>query len=91
MLNTTLSPTGREILLSISYPEFGTVCFIWQHHAVLQTSATALKNVRIGPQKLQVLWAVPHQMQKIVWAVTYILNLHFKNRYWKIKSGTSWC
>ena len=49
MLKTTTWCNRGKIFLSIPYPHFITICLVWQHHNVLQTSVTASKRFRIGP------------------------------------------
>ena len=50
MLKTT-TPHNRWKIFSISpVPSCRYICLVWQHHHVLQTSATACKRLIIGPK-----------------------------------------
>ena len=50
MLKTTTARNRWKIFPSVPYPHVITFCLVWQHHDVLQTSATASKRLRIGPK-----------------------------------------
>ena len=50
MLKTTTPCNRWKIFLSIPYPHVITICLVWQHHDMFQTSATASKRWRIKPK-----------------------------------------
>ena len=50
MLKTATPRNRWKIIPSVLYPHVITFCLVWQHHDVLQTSATASEWLRIGPK-----------------------------------------
>ena len=50
MLRTTTPRNRWKIFPSVAYTHVITFCSVWQHHDVLQTSATASKRLRIWPE-----------------------------------------